>query len=129
MKTSECGAVGVESFSRYLSNKRILKSRWALHAECKDEGPETLYPVGNKQQILVAHGMCGSCPVSQECLELALLGNEVWGVWGGTTEAEREVLLREVRRAVEEEGGWSSSIPLKIARIACDWLANQDVDA
>jgi WhiB family redox-sensing transcriptional regulator len=31
--------------------------------------------------------------VRRECLEHALESREPYGVWGGTTEAEREVLL------------------------------------
>ena len=39
--------------------------------------------------------VCAQCPVRGRCLELALTSNERYGVWGGTTEAERQRLIRE----------------------------------
>ncbi|GAB3724328.1 WhiB family transcriptional regulator [Nocardiopsis nanhaiensis] len=36
-----------------------------------------------------ARQVCGGCPVRQVCLEWALAANEPYGIWGGTTPAER----------------------------------------
>lgn len=37
--------------------------------------------------------ICGDCPVKKQCLEYALETDSV-GVWGGTTDAEREELRK-----------------------------------
>lgn len=41
-----------------------------------------------------AFGLCGRCPVREECLEWAIEKNEMAGIWGGTIPAQR----REMRR-------------------------------
>jgi WhiB family redox-sensing transcriptional regulator len=48
-----------------------------------------------------AKAVCATCPVWRECLEYALVGHEREGVWGGTTEKQRRVILR-ARRAGQE---------------------------
>lgn len=45
--------------------------------------------------------MCDDCPVRTACLEHALTYDEP-GVWGGTTEKERELLQRG--RSIERQG-------------------------
>lgn len=37
--------------------------------------------------------ICHECPVRDTCLETAMSGAEVWGVWGGTTADERREAL------------------------------------
>lgn len=44
--------------------------------------------------------LCSSCPVQEECLDYALKA-EPYGIWGGTTESEREYL--RVRLGIECE--------------------------
>jgi len=39
--------------------------------------------------------LCGLCPVIESCLTFALVSNQEFGVWGGTSEDER----RQLRRA------------------------------
>ena len=36
-----------------------------------------------------ALAVCNSCPLRKECLEQAIANKEEFGIWGGTTEAER----------------------------------------
>ncbi|NKR53085.1 WhiB family transcriptional regulator [Rhodococcus hoagii] len=38
--------------------------------------------------------MCRSCPVRTQCLDLAIRRREKFGIWGGTTPAERERIRR-----------------------------------
>jgi WhiB family redox-sensing transcriptional regulator len=42
--------------------------------------------------------VCHNCPVETECLALALEHPEVVGIWGGTEEAQRVRLRRDLRR-------------------------------
>ena len=39
--------------------------------------------------------VCSGCPVRVECLAEALDNRIEWGVWGGMTERERRLLLRQ----------------------------------
>jgi WhiB family redox-sensing transcriptional regulator len=39
--------------------------------------------------------MCAGCPVRPDCLAEALDNRIEWGVWGGMTERERRLLLRQ----------------------------------
>jgi WhiB family transcriptional regulator, redox-sensing transcriptional regulator len=49
--------------------------------------------------LATAKRICDLCPVREECLDTALdLGPDVYGVWGGTTRAERERLKRYIPR-------------------------------
>ena len=46
-----------------------------------------------------ARGVCGRCPVREECLQWAVENNETEGLWGGMTWGQRKKLRRQwVRR-------------------------------
>lgn len=57
------------------------------------------------------------CPLRQQCLEFALYNNEKFGVWGGTTEADRKV-MRKVWR-------WNSK--LLGPRSEWIWMSHEDI--
>jgi hypothetical protein len=40
-----------------------------------------------------AKAVCRTCPVIEKCLDYALSAREAEGVWGGTTQQERELLI------------------------------------
>lgn len=42
-----------------------------------------------------ARQICAECPVSDQCLEWALVTGQKYGVWAGTSERQRRVLRRE----------------------------------
>jgi len=41
--------------------------------------------------------ICNACPVSVDCLSLALKSDEQWGVWGGKSARERDWMQRSRR--------------------------------
>jgi WhiB family redox-sensing transcriptional regulator len=43
-----------------------------------------------------AKAVCARCPVLDQCREHALRAREPYGVWGGMTEHERKVELRDI---------------------------------
>lgn len=68
---------------------------------------EIFYPppdIEKKQDKLArekaAKAICASCPVWEECLDHALRYEEMQGVWGGKTEAERKLMLLSRTTAV-----------------------------
>lgn len=60
-------------------------------ARCALTDPETFFT----DAPMRAKAICGACPARLDCLQYAL-HNDVWGVWGGTTRAERAALREEL---------------------------------
>lgn len=63
---------------------------------------DALFPEAADQKR--ARQVCTGCPVRYECLAEALDNRIEWGVWGGMTERERRLLLRQRSDVVS----WSS---------------------
>jgi WhiB family redox-sensing transcriptional regulator len=79
---------------------------WQSQAACRDVNPELFFSpesergVRKRAREMVAKSLCGTCPVQPECRQHALSVGEPYGVWGGTTEAERDnVVLAEHRKS------------------------------
>ena len=45
------------------------------------------------RDVKAALALCAECPVRMECLQNALEYRDPWGIWGGTTEEQRAVML------------------------------------
>jgi len=71
---------------------------WMLRAHCRGADTREFFP-SNGLGVEAAQRICGGCPVSDECLEYALLHRIEQGVWGGASERERRRILRRRRRA------------------------------
>lgn len=65
-------------------------------ALCAQTDPEAFFPEkgGSSKE---AREVCGACAIRQACLKYALLADERYGIWGGTSEHERRVLRRTLR--------------------------------
>ncbi|HYO86506.1 MAG TPA: WhiB family transcriptional regulator [Dermatophilaceae bacterium] len=80
---------------------------WQLSGACRALSPELFFhPEGERgaarrRRDAAAKAVCASCPVMVECRAHALAVREPYGVWGATTEADREELLsgRGIRQA------------------------------
>ena len=68
-------------------------SDWPSMAACQSGDPDALFVQGAEQNV--AKRICRSCPVRYECLADALDNRIEWGIWGGMTERERRLLLRQ----------------------------------
>ena len=79
---------------------------WYKRAACKGE-TESFFSYDEEKE---AHALaiCKDCPVRQECLETALADRNLFGVWGGTTRAERR---RFHRRAVTARHAYRPRTP------------------
>ncbi|MDQ6615496.1 MAG: WhiB family transcriptional regulator [Actinomycetota bacterium] len=49
---------------------------------------------GSIEEIRAAKAVCRACQVRDACLQFALESRQESGIWGGTTEDEREGLRR-----------------------------------
>lgn len=83
-----------------LNGRSATSLAWQQAAACR--GPEAawFYPPLHHERKAVkasreqrAKAVCAGCDVRAECLDHALDTQERFGVWGGTTESERAVLL------------------------------------
>ena len=71
---------------------------WIGRAVCAQTDPDAFFPEkgGSTRE---AKKICLGCEVRHECLEYALAHDERFGIWGGLSETERELLLkREIGR-------------------------------
>lgn len=69
---------------------------WHTWAACRDEPVSTFFPTLGKQAT-AARKVCAVCPVFADCYSWALAqGDELAGIWAGTTAAQRRALRRHV---------------------------------
>ena len=67
----------------------IQRPVWMKRAQCRDVDRDLFFPEhGGKGTT--ARAICSSCPVRQECLDYALANPEMTGMWGGTSERQRQ---------------------------------------
>jgi hypothetical protein len=66
---------------------------WQAMGECRSVADDTWFPeTGQAVLRAAAIGRCGFCPVRRSCLAYALSEDEEHGIWGGTTEVQRDAL-------------------------------------
>jgi len=70
----------------------VSHEEWTARANCRGM-EDALFPDASDQKR--ARIVCSGCPVRYECLAEALDNRIEWGVWGGMTERERRLLLRQ----------------------------------
>lgn len=64
-------------------------------AACKGKDTEFFFPT-SALGINKAKAVCEKCPIKTPCLQFALENNEEHGIWGGTTERRRKVLIKQL---------------------------------
>ncbi len=84
---------------------------WTLRARCRGT-EDALFPDGSNQKR--ARTLCWGCDVRMECLAEALDNRIEWGVWGGMTERERRLLLRQRT----DVGSWAELLLARAAPLA-----------
>lgn len=66
---------------------------WVVRAACRGADIDLFFPsLGEKAEP--AKAICATCPVTEQCLQLALDNGEKFGVWGGLSESQRRKLRR-----------------------------------
>jgi WhiB family transcriptional regulator, redox-sensing transcriptional regulator len=81
---------------------------WRLSAACRQVDPELFFPIGTTgpaiEQVSRAKGICQACAVREPCLGWAMRNQIAFGIWGGTTEEDRQLLRRPFPQRVSHEG-------------------------
>ena len=74
---------------------------WWRSAACLEADPELFFPLSARGpgagEVARAKAVCAACRVRRQCLQYALATHQVHGVWGGTTEDERQLHARRER--------------------------------
>lgn len=71
----------------------VRDPRWTEGAVCAQTDPELFFDE-RPYTVATAKGLCGVCPIREDCLATAMAEFEQWGMWGGLTATERFQLHR-----------------------------------
>jgi WhiB family redox-sensing transcriptional regulator len=82
------------SYRVFVGKKRSVHppDEWKSQGECRKVSREFFYS-DKPTEIKEAIAICNFCQVRNECLDYAIANSE-FGVWGGTTERQRRLLIR-----------------------------------
>jgi WhiB family transcriptional regulator, redox-sensing transcriptional regulator len=76
---------------------------WQRQGLCRSDPakwtPDPIPGLSVEEQSKEAIKICHQCPVEEQCKEWALEKREMFGVWGGLSEGEREAIWKKRRRA------------------------------
>ncbi|GEM_PF-1971394 len=81
------------------SPRELATPRWAARARCVhlETEPEAWFPRDMSTGARDAIAICARCPVRRECLAAALTFGDEYGIWGGTTAADRALMADRLR--------------------------------
>jgi len=89
---------------------------------CQGEDPELFFPIAASgpglAQVIAAKAVCFRCAVRAACLSYALVTGQA-GIWGGTTQEERNAMRWSSAFPARERGASQGS-----ARAAADRRSN-----
>jgi WhiB family transcriptional regulator, redox-sensing transcriptional regulator len=98
---ARCGLAMLNCRQRLMVEGQFMRADgrwWRLAAACRYIDPDLFFPISSSakdnEQVATAKAVCAVCPVRRDCLAFALRTRQMHGVWGGTTAAERYLLLR-----------------------------------
>jgi WhiB family redox-sensing transcriptional regulator len=70
---------------------RIERPEWHADAACRGQGTQLWFPPSGKS-AQSGKAVCAPCAAREACLAAALADPTLVGVWGGTSEKERDRL-------------------------------------
>lgn len=82
--------------ARYVNAPVTEELEWQLQGHCNGEDPSLFFPEGEYRYktTRLAKAICKGCPVITQCRTWALDRQELYGVWGGLSESERQAMLK-----------------------------------
>lgn len=85
----------------FYRNLQQRKKSWSPISNCWDVEVSVMFPRSNTQELGVASTVCRNCPTMHQCLHMALVKKEEYGVWGGQSSKQ----LREIVEDITSEYG------------------------
>lgn len=84
-------------------NLKVPTPRDIDKTPCQQNDPEIWFPSGENlpedtEKIKTAKSLCAECHEVSKCLSFAVTNRIRYGIWGGTTESERQTLIRRAER-------------------------------
>lgn len=70
---------------------------WMDAALCAQTDPDAFHP-GKSETNTAAKRTCAACDVTTTCLAYALADPSLEGIWGGTSQRERQAMRRKARK-------------------------------
>ncbi len=78
-----------------------LPASWQDHASCRKADSSVFFPTNfNYSALAAARRYCQVCPVTDACLEYAIIIGAGEGIWGGATPAQRSLAKLNTRLAL-----------------------------
>lgn len=98
-------SANAERAAHHNTRRELLPGRpdWMADALCAETWPDAFYP-DKGESAREAKDVCNGteraapCPVRDQCLAMAIANNELYGVWGGLSERERQDMRRATRQ-------------------------------
>jgi WhiB family redox-sensing transcriptional regulator len=84
---------------------------WQDDAACYATGNEVFFnPLAarghsRRRRETMAQSICAACPVRRQCADYAIRAREPYGVWGGLTESQRQVIYAVLDQAEARNPG------------------------
>ena len=78
---------------------------WQFQGACRSHDPELFFhPDGERgsnraNRERAAKAICATCPVIEQCASHALSAREPFGIWGGMSEEDRELIYARQQRS------------------------------
>lgn len=85
---------------------------WRDQSACRDQDPELFFTGTDEAKTL-----CARCPVTSQCLDLALNTRSTDGVFGGLDEDERKNLRRRTGRGTHQPRGPKQPHPTSLQEL------------
>jgi WhiB family transcriptional regulator, redox-sensing transcriptional regulator len=86
---------------------------WMPRGACQGEDPELFFPVTAAgpalAQVFAAKAVCFRCAVRAACMSYALATGQA-GIWGGTTQEERDAMRQSSGRRPREHSAGPGSM-------------------
>ena len=86
----------MDATTAYIGRVAEARMAWVSKARCRFTDPDEFFGAAQRKAAVI----CRHCPVVAECLAYALDNQMEFGAWGGMTERQRRVLLKQYPEVV-----------------------------
>jgi len=97
------------------------ETEWMMRAACRGMDAAMFFPEKG-ENAGDAKTVCEGCPVRAECLELALVKREQFGVWGGLSEKDRRLIRGQRARQARTVRCQGCRLPMVVVPARADGM-------